>query len=276
MDKPKYLAWPLLFGFLLFQIASCTSYPGPQKYKVLKNVQYGQEGKSELIGEVYIPQQEKKAPGVLLVHGGGWRSGSYKDMRSIAHSLAGHGFVVFNINYHLNKSFRHPSPIKDLSFALDHFKENAKKYNLQKDNIGLWGYSSGGHTVTYFALTNAGTENAVQAVVAGGTPFDFTWYPKSPYIKSYMGFYRDAGLEAYYEASPAYKVTEKAPPFFLYHAKKDDLVEHAQSTAFEARLKRHNIPVTRHDIGFWGHTTAFIFSTKAVVKGIEFLEEVLK
>ena len=266
----------ILIPLIALFFASCTTYSGKVKYLKLDNNYYTLEKTEREMGQVYIPEGKGPFPGVIILHGGGWNSRSYEDMNSVAHSVASHGFVVYNINYRLVPKHLHPAPIIDLQNALIHFKANHQQFKLDPKRIGLWGYSAGGHIVSYFALVHAKDENLkVQAVVAGGTPFDFTWYPESPIISKYMGDYRDKMLDQYFEASPMYKITADAPPFYLYHARNDKLVEFAQSTAFEAKLRAAKVPVKRHAISWWGHATAFVFSEKAVVKGIEFLQEKL-
>lgn len=260
------------FLLLLSLLASCASYRGQGSFSVLENIYYTSEKTERLRGEVYIPNGAGPYPGVVLVHGGGWQLRDLSDMRSIAESLASHGFVVFNINYRLAPQFRHPTPVDDLASALIYFKEHAALYRLKPEKIGLWGYSSGGHTVSYYALVRGG----VQAVVTGGAPYDFTWYPQSPYIKAYTGSYRNEALEAYIEASVVNKVTESSPPFFIYHAKEDKLVEFAQATNFEARFLVLKRPVQRHDISWWGHAFAFALNDDAVKEGVKFMTKNLK
>ncbi len=257
---------------LLFVLTSCASYKGPQSYTVVSNVYYTSQKIERQQGDVYVPKGEGPFPGVVLVHGGGWQLRDRDDMESIAKSLAGHGFVVFNINYRLAPKFRHPTPVDDLASALSHLRDNAALYRLNVQKIGLWGYSSGGHTVSYYALVRGG----VQAVVTGGAPYDFMWYPQSPYIKSYTGAYRNDDLETYAEASVVDKVTETSPPFFIYHAKEDRLVEFAQATNFEARFLALKRPVKRHDISWWGHAFAFALNDEAVEKGVKFLQKNLR
>jgi len=259
-----------------FLITSCTYYPGKYKFDKIQEAFYTAEKNERQMGQVYIPKGSGPFPGVVIVHGGGWDSRTFSDMDSVAESLAANGFVVYNINYRLAPNHRHPDPIIDLKNALTYFKIHSKEYKLDPARIGLWGYSSGGHIVTSHALIYAlDKEHRVQAVVAGGTPFDFTWYPYSPIISVYMGNFRDKMLDQYFKASPMFMETKGAPPFYIYHAKEDKLVEFAQSTAFEAKLKASNIPVKRHGIGWWGHATAFIFSKKAVKNGIIFLKKTL-
>lgn len=198
-------------------------------------------------------------------------------MDRIAVSLATQGFTVLNINYRLSPKHTHPAPIKDLEMAIRFFKANSNKFKLNKDKIGLWGYSSGGHTVSYYALTRAKDSNlSVNAVVSGGAPYDFTWYPRDPNLKKYIGQYRDEALFAYEKAGATTKVNSSAPPFFLYHAKNDDIVEFHQMPSFEADLKLNEIPVKTYTVNFWGHVGTFLFSRKAIEKGVNFLIKHLK
>ena len=245
---------------------------GAKKYSVVENIYYTGEQQERLKGEIYVPDSGP-APGVILVHGGGWQLRDLGDMQSIAKSLASHGFAVFNINYRLAPEFKHPAPIDDLDKARTFFVTNAKKYNLDPEQLAVWGYSSGGHTVSYYALKNP---DKVKAVVTGGAPYDFTWYTHSPYISKYLGKFRDEALKEYQQASPSYIIPDKAPNFFIYHAINDKLVEYAQAMAFEAKLLEKKVPVRHYDVSFWGHGNAFAFSDEAVKQSILFLKNEFK
>lgn len=265
----KFLTLAMIF------FSSCASYIGSTKYDTQTNLQYNSilYDEDRSLADIYIPKAQGEFPGVIVVHGGGWKSRSKEDMDLVSKSLASHGFVVMNINYRLAPKFKHPAPVDDLEIAHQYFLDNATKFKLDPKKIALWGYSSGGHTVSLYALTRS---KSVQAVVSGGAPYDLTWYTHSPYVKAYTGFYRDEAFKTYIDASPVNHVGEKPTPFFLYHAINDNLVEHSQTTAFEARLMMNKIPVERYDIGFWGHGFAFAFSSQALEKGVQFLEKILK
>jgi acetyl esterase/lipase len=257
-------------------LSSCTSYTGNLKYVVKENVHYHQDNHERHNGELIIPEGNGPFPAVIVVHGGGWSSRDFGDTRSIAKSLASHGFVSYNINYRYSPEHRHPAPVDDLETAIKFLKAHAQEFKVDTSRIGLWGYSAGGHMVSYYALTRARDPDLkVKAVVAGGVPFDFTWYTRSPYIRGYIGEYRDKAFDKYIEASPSYQITKDSPPFFIYHAEKDTLVEHSQATAFEARLKMQGIEVERCDVSWWGHMTVFLFSSKPLEQGIEFLKRKL-
>lgn len=264
---------PLLGVLIVFGLTSCAYHRGTKKYVVQKNIYYTDKNDERQMGELTIPVGPGPFPAVILVHGGGWNSRSFEDMRSIAESLSSNGFVVFNINYRLAPEHKHPAPLEDLKQALLFLKSKKDEFKLDPDRIGLWGYSAGGHIVSLLALTMTDPTLKIKAVVAGGAPLDFTWYPLSPYLKKYMGDYRDKMPTAYKEASPALHVHKEAPPFFLYHAVNDRLVEFAQSAAFESKLKDVGVEVKLYPISFWGHATAFIFNDEAVKQGVTFLQK---
>lgn len=260
---------------LLILFAGCASYKGKEAFKE-ETFFYTEANDVRQSGEAYTPVNGTNLPGVIMVHGGGWDSRDYGDNRSIARSLASHGYSVININYRFPPKHLHPAPIEDLKLALHWFKKNAAKFRLNPEKIGLWGYSAGGHIVSLYALQNIGTPDGVQAVVSGGAPYDLTWYTHSPIIGPYIGGIRDKKLEEYFNASPAWNIHKGAPPFFIYHAQKDKLVEYAQATSFEARMKREGNWIKRYRVPFWGHAFAFIFSDRAVEKGVNFYDKFLK
>lgn len=258
--------------FLLFLVSSCASYKGKIPFKTEKFF-YTDARSERQSGEAYIPEVGENLPGMVVVHGGGWKSRSLKDIRSIGESLASQGYTVININHRFNK---HPAPIEDLETAIEWFKQNASRMKVNKDKIGLWGYSSGGHIVALYALQKIGTPKAVQAVVAGGAPYDLTWYTHGSLVPAYIGERRDLKLKEFFEASPSYHVKAGAPPFFLYHGSRDNLVSYSQMTAFEAKLRLHQNFVKRHKVPFWGHANTFILYDEAVKKGVKFLDTHLK
>jgi acetyl esterase/lipase len=260
---------------ILFFLLGCAAYKGDGTFKT-ETFFYTDEKVDRQSGEAYIPDEGKNLPGIVMVHGGGWNSRDYTDNRSIAKSLASHGYTVININYRFPPKYLHPAPIEDLASAIKWFKKNAAHLKLDPSRIGLWGYSAGGHITSLYALQKIGTPDAVQAVVSGGTPYDLTWYTHSPIIGPYIGGPRDEKLEEYFRASPAWNIKKGAPPFFIYHAVNDKLVEYVQATSFEARMKREGNYIKRYKVPFWGHGFAFVFSDEAVKKGIKFFDKKLK
>ena len=61
-------------------------------------------------------------PVVLMIHGGGWRSGDKSHLKPLAMFLAHNNYVAVPVEYRLSKEARYPAAIYDLKEALRFFK----------------------------------------------------------------------------------------------------------------------------------------------------------
>lgn len=229
------------------------------------------------LAQVVRPVDQKVYPAVVLVHGGSWGGRSREDMTGIAKYLASHGFVVLNVSYRFAPEHRYPAQIEDLTRAITWFKSEKTKFLFDEAKIAGWGYSAGGHLITQWAQLESKKLNrpALQAIVAGGTPFDLSWYPYSPIITHLLDGFRDQRLKEYYEASPINHIGPWSPPMFLYHAEQDRLVEAVQSSHMQNKLREHGVEAELHLIEFWGHINAFLLDGDAVERGMNFLKKKL-
>lgn len=255
--------------FLALILFSCASYKSNQEYDLKKNVGYGEHKRQ--VGNLYLSKKEN-APMVITVHGGGWDSRDNTDFTSIAKSLASHGYNVFNINYRLAPKYKHPAPIDDLELAIKYLKKNyPKKFN--QDKIALWGYSAGAQITFLYALKR---DRSIKAIIGGGGPYNFTWWPTSPIITPYMGVKHDDDIKAWMDASPYFHLHKNAPSIFMYHGEEDNLVEHSQMTELRSKAMLLGLDIETHSVGFWGHAFTFVFSDEAVKKAIKFLNKRLQ
>lgn len=270
----------ILWTVYILGVSSCVTQMGDKKFSFEEDIFYTEAKSNRQAADLYIPNSislDKPNPAVVLVHGGGWSGRDKEDMEPLGRSLVSNGFIVFSINYRFAPEHKHPAQVDDLDMALLFFKAEMKRRKISLGKIGMWGYSSGGHITSFYALTRASDSNKkIDAIVTGGTPFDLSWYPFSPIIKPFLGGYRDEIPQKYYDASPSNHITKEAPPFFIYHGKKDELLEHAQANKMEFKLKRAGIYVERYTVSWWGHVFTFAFSKEAIKRGIDFLSRKLK
>lgn len=263
----KWLVCLLMSVFL----SSCATL-GPTAFHVKENVVYKTVQGESLHGDFYIPKGAGPYPVVMVIHGGSWaaRSG---DMAQICRSLASRGFLAFNITYRLAPKDLYPRSVEDVRDAVAWLKAHAAEYGGNSEQISLWGYSAGAHLAL---LTGLDPKIGIKAIVAGGTPADFLAWPKSPIITKFIGGPLVEKRKEWVEASPVNHVRENSPPVFLYHGRRDDLVEVDQMYKMEVALKAKNRPVETYEIRYLGHVGVYLFSVEAVARGIRFIETQLR
>ena len=97
-------------------------------------------------------------PVIVLIHGGGFRSGDKIQMNDFANLYAQHGYVTVSINYRLATKAFNMSPTdttfmaaiedtkEDAYGAIRWLRANAAQWRIDKGRIGVLGYSAGAAT----------------------------------------------------------------------------------------------------------------------------------
>lgn len=143
----------------------------------IKNVVYDDRYGKYTTADLLFVEGKEKYPVVVNVHGGGFVKGGKKYRRAICSEYAREGYFVYNIDYRLAPQYALPAGILDVTTALNHLPELAKKYPLDLDTVVLTGDSAG----AFYALSGvlAGTSEEFRAL---GVP--------EPKVKAtaFMGF----------------------------------------------------------------------------------------
>jgi acetyl esterase/lipase len=150
----------VLAGVLLTATAAAPA--APLDYKELlarprpaptKRIPYGPAPSQ--FGELWMPTGAGPFPVVLLIHGGCWRADlpGIELMSYAADDLRGHGFAVWNVEYHRlgEPGGGYPGTFADIAAAADELRVLAKSYPLQLDKVAAVGHSSGGHLALWAA-----------------------------------------------------------------------------------------------------------------------------
>ena len=253
----------------------------------LSGVVYSDNG-VRLTADIYVPAGDGPFPGVLVVHGGAWRSGSPLQMGHISQRLAREGYVAVSIRYRLAPEYKFPAQIHDCKAAIRWMRTHAAEYKIDPERIGAWGYSAGAHLVALLATTDptAGLEGPnvpadapstrVKAVVTGGTPCDFRPLPEDAQAMFFLfGGSRRELPELYAQASPAAWVSSDDPPIFMYHGSADHLVPLRNAERMYVLLKQAGVPCELKIIPEAGHVPA-MFNSEAARAAVKFLDEHLK
>ncbi len=145
----------LLSHALVFaqDIRNCNIIPD-LTYKIID----GTEIKLDLYSP--ITKTTNKLPLVVFIHGGGWDSGDKSLVQKanrgkLLQEFLDNNYIVASIDYRLTSKTTHfPAPAEDCKDAIKWLRMNAESYNIDTNNIGLWGTSAGGHLALLVAYTS--------------------------------------------------------------------------------------------------------------------------
>ncbi len=131
-----------------------------------------------LLIDAFCPKKKslKGLTAVIMIHGGGWRSGTRSQHYPLAESLAHLGYVCFTPQYRLSTEALFPAAVYDIKAAIRWVKANASKYGVDTSKIVMAGFSSGGELAAFMGTTgnmplfegcdgNTGMPTSVDAVI---------------------------------------------------------------------------------------------------------------
>jgi len=211
-----------------------------------------------------------KAPLLVFIHGGAWKSGKRSDYLVYLIPFAEKGFVTATVSYRLLADSVYPACIEDLTDAVDWFFKNHDKYGYDPDRIALIGGSAGGHLATLAGFgwqktvdINATTSlsvirknHRIKAVVDIYGPVDLTTeYARThPLVTAFIGHSYEEAPGLYSEASPVKYLDKDDPPVLIFHGTSDRLVPVSQSDDLKKSLDSLGIPNTYYRMPLWPHT----------------------
>jgi beta-xylosidase/acetyl esterase/lipase len=150
----------------------------PAPVRVLRGLTYVKRGAHALQLDLYLPGPNAAAPGapkaaplVVLVHGGGWRSGARENLAPLAARLAVRGFAAATVSYRLSGEAQYPAAIDDVKEALRWLRTSALQYGLDATRVAVAGGSAGGQIAALVGMT---APSDVHAVVNIDGLSDFT------------------------------------------------------------------------------------------------------
>ncbi len=108
----------------------------------------------ELKASVFRPADSKKRPAVIMVHGGGWSSGTPSLQFPLAEQLADRGFVAIPVEYRLTPEEKYPAGLHDVKTAVRWVRANADALGVDPTKIAISGCSAGGQLACLVGMTN--------------------------------------------------------------------------------------------------------------------------
>ncbi|MCF7569454.1 alpha/beta hydrolase [Sabulilitoribacter arenilitoris] len=215
----------------------------PSKYYEELNISYGEDSNQKF--DLYLPANRTANTKVMiLVHGGGWKSGDKADMDAIK-DLLQQDFLeiaIVNINYRLANKNNNPYPmqIDDITTIVNYLNDNKAKYTIS-EAIGFIGTSAGAHLslLWSYAFDTANKVNMVCSIV-GPTNFTDPAYLNNtnPDVQELINLFGiDATISFLEEVSPYHQATTTSPPTILFYGGQDPLIPTTQGTDMRDKLQ---------------------------------------
>jgi acetyl esterase/lipase len=237
----------------------------PRDIVRLADIPYGEDGRSNLLDVYRHRLRPNRAPTLIYLHGGGFRSGHKKrEGRPLVHRLARAGWTCISANYHLapTPGAGFPDHLIDVKKVIAWARTTGRDHGVDPDTIVLAGSSAGAHLTVMSALTandpslQPGFEDADTSVSAG---------------VGLYGYYGQLDADRPVTGPLAHLRTD-APPFFVVHGDHDTYtpVEGARALV-DGLLATSSQPVAYAELPGAQHSFDLFHSIRfeAVVDAIE-------
>lgn len=216
--------------------------------------------------EIYMPEKEKSTgAAVVICPGGSYKVLSYQgEGIKTAQEFMRNGVAAFVLKYRLPDDAimidKKIGPLQDAQQAIKVVRENAAKWGIDINRVGIVGFSAGGHLASTEAthFDKALIENPNNTNLR--PDFLVLVYPVISMQDNLT--HKDSrtnllGASPTKEVIDLYsnelQVNEKTPPTYITHAADDKLVDVDNSITFFEALRHHNVPVEMHIYPKGGH-----------------------
>ncbi|HQN92585.1 MAG TPA: alpha/beta hydrolase [Prolixibacteraceae bacterium] len=229
-----------------------TLFKGKEEVFLWKDVGNPNQEKVKL----YVCEPEaniKNGTCVIICPGGSYHHlGMTHEGFYVADWLNSQGITAFVLKYRVSQfGWHHPAMIEDLQKAIQYVRQNASKYGVNPESVGVMGFSAGGHLVGTASLYY--DENYI-----GNTESDVSLRPDFTVMvypvvsmqdsiahqrskKNLLGKAKDKDLED--KMSLEANVHQGIPPVLLIHAKDDDVVDYRNSFYLNENMKKAGVDV---------------------------------
>ncbi|MFN3754677.1 alpha/beta hydrolase fold domain-containing protein [Flavobacterium sp.] len=238
--------------------------------------------------DAYYKIQDSLQPVVLLIHGGGWKSGDKSQMQFLAQEIASKGYACFNIEYRLSDEAKYPAAVIDVKTAIKYIKANASKFNIDINKVAVLGCSSGGQMAALIGTTNGNElfeeqtnfkqNSNVQAIVNidGILAFHHQESKEGKVAALWLDGTYEENPQNWNEASALTHCNENTPPILFinsdmprFHAGRDDMIAILSKFGIYTEIKT----ITHSPHSFWFFHPWF---DEIVNSTTQFLDKILK
>ncbi len=241
----------------------------PEGVAERKDIEYGKVGQRPLLLDLFSPASTpKNVPGLIFIHGGGWKGGKRQDYRVYTTHFAKRGYVAATISYRLVPEAPFPACVEDAKNAVRWMRSNAEALGIDPRRIAVIGGSAGGHLAMMVGYSSGLKElegqggysevsSSVSAVVNFYGPTDLTtpFALASGLVKALLqGKSYGEAPDLYRSASPITHLHRGAPPTLTFHGTLDEIVPIDQADSLAAKLRSLQVAHEYERMEGWPHT----------------------
>jgi acetyl esterase/lipase len=225
-----------------------TSVTNPSA-EIRMNVAYGTDVSQHM--DIYLPANRSaaKTKSLILIHGGGWSSGSRHNFTSYLDSFKRRmpDYAIFNVDYRLvTPRTVFPAQENDIKAALEFITAHAAAYRVNTSGFVLLGVSAGAHLALLQAYKNASPK--IAAVIDFFGPTDLTVMYNKPWnvlipdlLRNLIGGTPQTNASGYRNSSPVSFINPATPPTLIFQGKQDYIVDISQSELLHQKLKQAGV-----------------------------------
>jgi acetyl esterase/lipase len=249
--------------------------PKPANVRIYPDLAYVQGGSPRQKLDLYLPSPVPADPLPLIVylHGGGWKKGSKADGRRFAFRMVARGYAVACVGYRLSSEELFPAQLEDGKAAVRWLRDNAARYRLDPEHVGVMGVSAGGFLAVMMGVTRStqlfdvgehlGQASGVQGVCEFFGPTDLVRLheystaartPQADEIVKLLGGDPHVQKIQARKSSPLTYLDGVAPPFLIIQGTNDTVIPPEQSRLLYDALAKQHIPVHLHLVKGAGHS----------------------
>lgn len=247
-----------IFLGAMFFLCAANVFAQDDVIRIWKNVKGMKNEPSVMFLHKAKNSDSKKNPAVIICPGGSYHHlGLYNEGYCSAKWFSENGITAFTLKYRTNESFyNYPAMLQDVQRAIQIARENAEKYGIDAEKIGVIGYSAGGHLAAmageFFESHNELEKLGIRTEVSLRPDFVMPIYPVVSMQddiahrrsrKSFLG--KNQSQERKNEFSLEANVPENMPPTYIVVAKDDPVVDYNNSLRLFDALQEKSIPNCR-------------------------------
>ncbi len=200
---------------------------------ITPDVVYGHKDGMALTYDIVRPKENANGSGILFVVSGGWVSAwaPPEQIRFFFQPLLDRGFTIYCVRHGSSPRYVIPEIVTDVRKALSHIWEHASEIDVDRNRLGVFGFSAGGHLSLMLGTVGGEETKAngkelprVRAVAAVFPPTDLNPYvePSNPLREQFPALKFEP--ERANDFSPLMQVTSDDSPTLLVHGDRDELV----------------------------------------------------